>query len=211
MILLFWLFFWWGRAWYGKIYFIKCEQKGVWVCRKTKETKNSKVFTTAAYCGENNAGNSRSQISLQVCLLCDLCDEVRRTSVNKTHFLSTPQLRVKKATGRTQKQKMHRFEHRRWIIQTILSHVCRQNEMNIWFVISGWSGISHYCHTARPNYHSAFQLTVFSLLTFFCVTFHTSACRRASFEFCFLWNIKLPDARKHLGCNDTSIQSTIVQ
>lgn len=110
MILLFWLFFWWGRAWYGKIYFIKCEQKGVWVCRKTKETKNSKVFTTTAYCGENNAGNSRSQISLQVCLLCDLCDEVRRTSVNKTHFLSTPQLRVKKATGRTQKQKMHGVE-----------------------------------------------------------------------------------------------------
>lgn len=88
------------------------------------------------------------------------------------------------------------------------SHVCRQNEMNIWFVISGWSGISHYCHTARPNYHSAFQLTVFSLLTFFCITFHTSACRRASFEFCFLWN-KLPDARKHHWCNDTSIQSTI--
>lgn len=37
-----------------------------------------------------------------------------------------------------------------------------------------------------------FQLTVFSLLTFFCVTFHTSACRRASFEFCFLWNINYP-------------------
>ena len=162
MILLFWLFFWWGRAGYAKIYFIKYRQKGVWVCKKT-EQRTWKYLLQQPTVVKTMLGilAVKSVSKFVYCVIC----------VTKTHFPSTPQLLVKKATGRTQKQKMHRVEHRRWINQTILSHACHQNEMNIWFLISQGSGISHYCVTAWPNYHSAFQLTVFSLLTFFCVTF----------------------------------------
>lgn len=191
MILLFWLFFWWRRAWYGKIYFIKCEQKGVWVGKKTKQ-RTRKYLLQQPTVVKTMLGILAVK-SVSKFVYCVICVTRWGERLSTKHiFYQLLNYEWKRQPEELKNRRCTGSKHHRWIIQTILSHVCRQNEMNIWFVISGWSGISHYCHTARPNYHSAFQPTVFSLLTFFCVTFHTSACRRASFEFCFLWNINYP-------------------
>lgn len=144
MILLFWLFFWWGRAWYGKIYFIKCEQKGVWVGKKTKQ-RTRKYLLQQPTVVKTMLGILAVK-SVSKFVYCVICVTRWGERLSTKHiFYQLLNYEWKRQPEELKSRRCTGSKHRRWIIQTILSHVCRQNEMNIWFVISGWSGISHCC------------------------------------------------------------------